>query len=54
MIAFLQVPFQEGDMLQHIKDHSFKDLVHMINKPPRWNEQVSRVTFSGIFFSIII
>lgn len=43
------VPFQEGDMLQHIKDHSFKDLVHMINKPPRWNEQVQAyvLNFNG-------
>lgn len=43
------VPFQEGDYLQRIKDHSFRDLVYMINKPPRWNEQVQAyvLNFNG-------
>jgi len=27
-------------MLTRLKDRNFRDLVYLINKPPRWNEQV--------------
>jgi hypothetical protein len=30
------------DMLQRMKDKNMRDLVYLINKPPRWNEQVCR------------
>lgn len=35
--------------MQRMKDHSFRDLVYMINKPPRWNEQVQAyvLNFNG-------
>lgn len=29
------------DILARIKDKNFKDLGYFINKPPRWNDQVS-------------
>lgn len=29
------------DMLTRMKDRNLRDLVYLINKPPRWNEQVS-------------
>lgn len=32
-----------------MKDRNFRDLVYLINKPPRWNEQVGAyvLNFSG-------
>jgi tubby and related proteins len=37
------------DMLNRIKDRNFRDLVYLINKPPRWNEQVGAyvLNFNG-------
>lgn len=37
------------DMLTRIKDRNFRDLVYLINKPPRWNEQVGAyvLNFNG-------
>lgn len=39
----------ESDILSHMKDRNFKDLVYLINKPPRWNEQVGAyvLNFNG-------
>jgi hypothetical protein len=28
------------DLLSRIKDRNLRDLIYLINKPPRWNEQV--------------
>lgn len=37
------------DMLTRIKDRNCRDLVYLINKPPRWNEQVGAyvLNFNG-------
>lgn len=37
------------DMLARIKDRNFRDMVYLINKPPRWNEQVGAyvLNFNG-------
>ncbi len=37
------------DMLTRMKDRNFRDLVYLINKPPRWNEQVGAyvLNFNG-------
>lgn len=37
------------DMLTRIKDRNFRDMVYLINKPPRWNEQVGAyvLNFNG-------
>jgi len=42
-------PEKDGDMLQRLRDRNFRDLVYMINKPPRWNEQVGAyvLNFNG-------
>lgn len=39
----------DNDILSHMKDRNFKDLVYLINKPPRWNEQVGAyvLNFNG-------
>lgn len=35
--------------MQRMKDRNFRDLIYLINKPPRWNEQVGAyvLNFSG-------
>lgn len=35
--------------MQRMKDRNFRDLCYLINKPPRWNEQVGAyvLNFSG-------
>mmetsp|Transcript_11080 Transcript_11080/g.15276 ORF Transcript_11080/g.15276 Transcript_11080/m.15276 type:complete len:669 (-) Transcript_11080:223-2229(-) len=37
------------DMLSRMKDRNFRDLIYLINKPPRWNEQVGAyvLNFNG-------
>ena len=37
------------DLITRIKDRNMRDLVYMINKPPRWNEQVAAyvLNFNG-------
>lgn len=37
------------DMLSRIKDRNFRDMVYLINKPPRWNDQVGAyvLNFNG-------
>lgn len=37
------------DMLSRIKDRNFRDMIYLINKPPRWNEQVGAyvLNFNG-------
>jgi tubby-related protein 1 len=37
------------DMMSRMKDRNFRDLVYLINKPPRWNEQVGAyvLNFNG-------
>lgn len=37
------------DMLGRMKDRNFRDLIYLINKPPRWNEQVGAyvLNFNG-------
>jgi tubby-related protein 1 len=37
------------DMLSRMKDRNFRDLQYLINKPPRWNEQVGAyvLNFNG-------
>ena len=37
------------DMLTRMKDRNFRDLNYLINKPPRWNEQVGAyvLNFNG-------
>ena len=37
------------DMITRVKDRNFRDLVFLINKPPRWNEQVGAyvLNFNG-------
>ena len=37
------------DMLTRMKDRNFRELVYLINKPPRWNEQVGAyvLNFNG-------
>jgi tubby-related protein 1 len=37
------------DMLSRIKDRNLRDLIYLINKPPRWNEQVGAyvLNFNG-------
>ena len=39
----------EEDFLGKIRDRNFRDLVYMINKPPRWNDQVGAyvLNFNG-------
>ena len=39
----------EEDFLGRIRDKNFRDLVYMINKPPRWNDQVGAyvLNFNG-------
>ena len=36
-------------MLSRMKDRNFRDLQYLINKPPRWNEQVGAyvLNFNG-------
>lgn len=36
-------------MLGRMKDRNFRDLIYLINKPPRWNEQVGAyvLNFNG-------
>jgi len=44
-------PIRPGEevLLSHMKDRNFRDLVYMINKPPRWNDQVGAyvLNFNG-------
>ena len=37
------------ELINRIKDRNMRDIVYMINKPPRWNEQVSAyvLNFNG-------
>jgi tubby-related protein 1 len=37
------------DMLSRMKERNFRDLIFLINKPPRWNEQVGAyvLNFNG-------
>ena len=37
------------DLITRLKDRNMRDLVYMINKPPRWNEQVAAyvLNFNG-------
>ncbi len=37
------------DMVTRMKDRNFKDIQYLINKPPRWNEQVGAyvLNFNG-------
>ncbi len=37
------------DMLTRIKDRNFRDMIYLINKPPRWNEHVGAyvLNFNG-------
>jgi tubby-related protein 1 len=37
------------DMLTRMKDRNFRDMLYLINKPPRWNEQVGAyvLNFNG-------
>lgn len=39
----------EGDILTRMRDRSLRDLAYLINKPPRWNEQVGAyvLNFNG-------
>ena len=39
----------QDDMLQRMKDRNLRDLIYLINKPPRWNEQVGAyvLNFNG-------
>jgi tubby-related protein 1 len=39
----------QDDILTRMKDRNFRDLVYLINKPPRWNEQVGAyvLNFNG-------
>ncbi len=41
------------DMLTRMKDRNFRDLIYLINKPPRWNEQVALVAL-GCFVSVLL
>lgn len=49
ILALQQSKTGEEDMLQRMKDRNLKDLSYLINKPPRWNEQVGAyvLNFSG-------
>lgn len=40
---------EQDDIITRIKDRNFRDLVYLINKPPRWNEQVGAyvLNFNG-------
>lgn len=40
---------KDGEMLARLKDRNFRDLIYLINKPPRWNEQVGAyvLNFNG-------
>ena len=42
-------PAGSEDVVQRIKDRNFRDLAYLINKPPRWNEQVNAyvLNFNG-------
>eukprot|EP00981_Chlorochromonas_danica_P005912 scaffold1236_cov170-Ochromonas_danica.AAC.3 len=42
-------PLAPDDMLSRIKDRNLRDLIYLINKPPRWNEQVGAyvLNFNG-------
>ena len=42
-------PSGAEDTVQRIKDRNFRDLSYLINKPPRWNEQVNAyvLNFNG-------
>jgi hypothetical protein len=31
---------QEEDMMERLKNHNCESLTYLINKPPRWNDQV--------------
>ncbi|KAG5182204.1 hypothetical protein JKP88DRAFT_257776 [Tribonema minus] len=39
----------EEDMMMHLKNHNCETLCYLINKPPRWNDQVSAyvLNFNG-------
>ena len=39
----------QDEMVTRVKDRNFRDLVYLINKPPRWNEQVGAyvLNFNG-------
>jgi tubby-related protein 1 len=39
----------ENEIMTRMKDRNFRDLVYLINKPPRWNEQVGAyvLNFNG-------
>ncbi len=45
-LHFSLTPIGEGDMLSRMKDRNMRDLVYLINKPPRWNEQVRDMYWS--------
>lgn len=49
ILASQQSKSGEEDMLQRMKGNNHKDLSYLINKPPRWNEQVGAyvLNFSG-------
>jgi tubby-related protein 1 len=49
ILAAMQSRTGDEDMLQRMKDRNLKDLCYLINKPPRWNEQVGAyvLNFSG-------
>jgi len=42
-------PSPQDDIITRIKDRNFRDLIYLINKPPRWNEQVGAyvLNFNG-------
>jgi len=43
-----------ADILQSIKDRNLRDLIYLINKPPRWNEQVCFATASPSSFPLLL
>ena len=49
ILAHEQSRSGDDDMLNRMKDRNLKDLCYLINKPPRWNEQVGAyvLNFSG-------
>lgn len=42
------------DVVQRIKDRNFRDVAYLINKPPRWNEQVRHIADLGTLYPRIL
>ena len=42
------------DILSRMKDKNSRDLAYLINKPPRWNDQVMELHDPHVFFDVVV